>query len=111
MELNPIVFEWGENYTYNMPELNEQLGNMTYEEKANHYKEFIPGTKHLGFSAEQVRDIDERLVSINFNNETESIYYDSLTAWNTEIIQLLKQENDLLKSELCKKDITYSWCK
>jgi len=26
------------------------------------------------------------------------------------MIYELKQENDLLKSELCKKDITYSWC-
>ena len=33
--------------------------------------------------------------------------------WNTEQderIKLLEDENDLLKSELCKRDDTYIWC-
>jgi len=33
--------------------------------------------------------------------------------WNTEQdnrIKLLENENTLLKSELCSKDNTYSWC-
>jgi len=109
MKLNPITFEWKEEYQYNMTWLNEELINMSYEEKNSYFKEFIPETKHLGFSAEQVREVDERLVSINFNNETESIYYDSLTAWNTQMIQNLKKENDLLKATLCDMG-RVEWC-
>jgi len=37
--------------------------------------------------------------------------YGALTPVLVEAIKELKAENDLLKSELCEKDDSYSWCK
>ena len=85
MELNPVFFKYKESYKQGQ------------------------GRK-IGFIAEDMAEVIPEVVSYNEDGSTDSVDYKLLTSLLTKAIQELKQENDLLKSELCSKNNIYSWC-
>lgn len=83
------------------------------------------GQHDMGFIAEEVGEYIPEIVSYedatdksnwyidsegNKKLYTSGIDYGALTPVLVEAIKELKGENDLLKSELCKRDNSYSWC-
>jgi len=92
LKLNPVNFYYIPNYT-------------------------TDNGKQVGFIAEQVANVSNDLVIYNENGVIQTVRYDKMSALLTKAIQeqeaIINQQNatiHLLKSELCKKDNTYSWC-
>ncbi len=63
-----------------------------------------------GFGAEWVEKIDPRYVLYDRNGKLSGVRYEQLAATEASAINELKNQNDLLKSELCKKDKSYKFC-
>jgi len=72
---------------------------------------------HSSFGDCQAKDSEGKLAEgVSLSCQVKSLIksVQELFTWNDEQdlrIDELKEENNLLKSELCKKDNTYSWCK
>ena len=64
----------------------------------------------IGFIAQEMESILPEAIVYDQGGNVSGFNYDVVTALNVKAIQELKAENDLLKSELCKKDVTYGWC-
>lgn len=93
MKLNPVTYFW-KNTDW---EQNKQVGFLAEEIEA--VNPILADYKEL--RNEQTNETVTELSGINFN---------AVTTANVLMIQDLKRENEMLKSELCLKDNTYSWC-
>lgn len=95
------LYEIAPNYVFNFsrPIYNETIVEVCNEE----YNETIEDNETICYNS-TMNEI------IGYDNEIEGVFYNSITSVNTMMIQDLKRENEMLKSELCSKDPTYSWC-
>ncbi|KKL61724.1 hypothetical protein LCGC14_2192430, partial [marine sediment metagenome] len=116
---------WGSVWDYIKP--NTQLKNQI-SGKINHelmtpnvithtYQEKVGETSNIttiqSIDAETNKTITETVnmtILIYQTKQVEGVLLDDLIAKHEQALYELKQDNDLLKSELCKKDITYAWC-
>jgi len=56
-------------------------------------------------------NVTKTSISYPYKKVVGSVKLDSEVDLLRQAVYELKQENDLIKSELCKKDMSYSWCK
>ena len=66
-------------------------------------KIILPATytdKRVGFIAEEVQQIDPRLVAYNQNGSVQSVRYEELTAMLVQSVQELQMQNDLLNTKI-----------
>ena len=64
----------------------------------------------IGFIAEEVESVTPALAQYT-NGNLSGININAIVSTSVNAIKELKTENDLLKTELCKKDNTYGFCK
>ncbi len=87
--------------------------NKLYDLKPVSYEgisEVDEGKEFIGFIAEDVAEVEPRLVVFDEEGLPLSLQYGQFTSLTVKAIQELKQENDALREELCTKDSSYSWC-
>lgn len=67
------------------------------------------GTKDFGLIAEEVEQVYPELVFYNVNGTIQGVKYEKIIIPVLKQVQELKEQNYMLKQELCTKD-NYSWC-
>ena len=74
------------------------------------FKNRNDGDKYYGFIAEEVDKINSDVVVVDSKGRPDSLRYIDLIAPMVKLLKEQKGEINTLKSELCKKDSSYSWC-
>lgn len=95
-----------ENITNALDKINSIRGvNFNWNDSSKNLHE----TRRTGVIAQEIQPIMPELVSEGPDGYL-AVGYSGFTPYLIEAVKELKAENDLLRSELCKRDVTYSWC-
>jgi len=104
-DINEMNFDWG-SYM--------QLRPITFFLKDPNATQDIQGGFVAEYVDEVMKDVHPELVDYKINDtglkEPYGVDYNAVTAINTKAIQELREENEMLKSELCNRDNSYNWC-
>ena len=123
MSLKPLVYEWLTRDDLNLPTEYSGETNLTRLEKFVNDEKFeipadkirsinlgsFPSGKQMGFIAQESKDVVPEFVQEDENGFM-MMTYGSFDPLLVAAIQELKQENEELKQELCKKDDSYAFC-
>jgi len=104
-DINEMNFDWG-SYM--------QLRPITFFLKDPNATQDIQGGFVAEYVDEVMKDVHPELVDYKTDDtglkEPYGVDYNAVTAMNTKAIQELREENEMLKSELCNRNNSYNWC-